>query len=61
MSFAIDDNKLLEKDIIICTKIEDSKISEQNDLPVYYDRYIKTKIRKYWHKVYTNFRGLNVP
>ena len=28
MSFAIDDNKLLEKDIIICTKIEDSKISE---------------------------------
>ena len=26
MSFAIDDNKLLEKDI--CTKIEDSKISE---------------------------------
>ena len=47
MSFAIDDNKLLEKDIIICTKIEDSKISEQNDLPVYYDRYIKTKIRKY--------------
>ena len=37
MSFAIDDNKLLEKDIIISTKIKDSKISEQNDLPVYYD------------------------
>ena len=26
-----------------------------------YDRYIKTKIRTYGDKVYTNFRGLNVP
>ena len=30
-------------------------------LPVYDDRYIKTKIRTYGDKVYTNFRGLNVP
>ena len=29
-------------------------------LPVYDDRYIKTKIRTYGDKVYTNFRGLNV-
>ena len=30
-------------------------------LPVYDDRYIKTKIRTYSDKVHTNFRGLNVP
>ena len=32
-----------------------------NALLVYDDRYIKTKIRTYGNKVYTNFRGLNVP
>ena len=31
-----------------------------NNLPVYDDRYIKTKIRTYGDKVYTKFRGLNV-
>ena len=30
-------------------------------LPVYDDRYIKTKVRTYGNKLYTNFRGLNVP
>ena len=30
-------------------------------LPVYDDRYIKTKIRTYDDKVYTNFCSLNVP
>ena len=34
---------------------------ELNVLLVYDDRYIKTKIRTYGDKVYTNFRGLNVP
>ena len=32
-----------------------------NALPVYDDRCIKTKVRTYGDKVYTNFRGLNVP
>ena len=32
-----------------------------NDLPVFDDRYKKTKIRMYGDKVYTNFRALNVP
>ena len=32
-----------------------------NALPVYDDRYIKTKIRIYGDKSYDNFRGLNVP
>ena len=29
--------------------------------PVYDDRHIKTKIKTYGDKVYTNFCGLNVP
>ena len=32
-----------------------------NALPVYDDRYIKTKIRTHGDKVYSNFCGLNVP
>ena len=44
----------------IWTKIEDLKSIELNALPVYDDRYIKTKIRTYGDKVYTNFGGLNV-
>ena len=40
--------------------MEDLKNIELNTLPVYDDRYIKTKIRTYWDKVYTNFCGLNV-
>ena len=61
MSFCIDDEKLLEKHEAIWTKIEDLKNLELHALPVYDDRYIKTKIRKYGDKVYTNFCGLNVP
>ena len=61
MSFHIDDEKLSEKYRAIWTKIEDLKYIKLNDLPVYDDRYIKAKIRTYGDKVYTNFRGLNVP
>ena len=61
MSFRIDDEKLLEKYKAIWNKIEDLKNIGLNDLPVYDDRYIKTKIKTYGDKVYTNFRGLSVP
>ena len=61
MSFGIDDDKLLEKYKTICTRIKDLKNIELNLLPVYDDRYIKTKTRTYSDKDYTNFRGLNVP
>ena len=61
MSLHIDDGKLLKKYEAIRTKIEGLKNIELNGLPVYDDRYIKTKIRTYSDKVYTNFRGLNVP
>ena len=43
MSFRIDDEKLLERYKAILTKIEYLKNIELNALPVYDDRYIKTK------------------
>ena len=61
MSFRIDDEKLLEKYKTIWTKIENFKSIELNALPAYDDRYMKTKIRIYGDKVYTNICGLNVP
>ena len=61
MSFRIDDQKLLEKYKAVWTKIEDLKNIKLNALPVYDDRYIKTKLRTYDVKVYTKFCGLNVP
>ena len=60
MSFHIDGEKVLEKCKTIWTKIEDLKNTGLNALPVYDDRYIKTKIRVCGDEVYTNFSGLNV-
>ena len=61
MSFSIDNGKLLEKYKTIWTKIDNLRNIELNTLPVYDDRYTKTKIRTYGDKVYTLFRALNVP
>ena len=53
--------------IALCKKVnvlwfQEKRYSETlNALPVYNDRYIKTKIRAFHDKVSTNFRGLNVP
>ena len=58
--FCIDDDKLLEKHKTILTKIEDLENIELDSLLVY-ETYIKTEIRTYGDKVYTNFRSLNVP
>ena len=59
MSFYIYDEKLLKKYKPIWN--EDLKNLELNALPIYDDRYIKTKIRTHGDKVYTNYRALNVP
>ena len=61
MSFRRDDGKLWEKYKTIWTKIKRHKNIELNALPVYDNRYIKTKVRTYGDKVYTNFHGLNIP
>ena len=58
---SMDDEKLLEKYKAIWTQIEDLGNIKLNALSVYDDRYIKTKIRAFGDKVYTNFRGLNEP
>ena len=47
MSFRIDDEKLLEKYKAIWSKIEGLKNIKLNALPVYDDKYIKTKISLY--------------
>ena len=47
MSSRTDDDKLLEKYKTIWNKIENLQNIELNALPVYDDRYIKTKIRTY--------------
>ena len=56
-SFCIDDGKLLDKYKTILTKTEGLKNNELNALPVYDDRYIKTKMRVCGDKAYSNFRG----
>ena len=61
MSYHIDDEKVLEKYKAIWAAIEDLKNIKLNALPVYDDRYIKTKRRTFGDTFYTNFRGLNVP
>ena len=55
MFFRIDDETLLEKYIAIWIKIEDLKNIELDALPVHDNRYIKTKVRTYGDKFYTNF------
>ena len=55
ISFRIDDEKLLEKYKAIWTKIEDLKNIKLNALPVYDDRYIKTKIRTFGDKFILTF------
>ena len=51
MYICIDDEKLLEKHEAIWTKAEYLKNIKFNPLPVYDDRFIKTKIRTFGNKV----------
>ena len=55
MSFHIKHIKLFKLRLKIFKK------NELNALPVYDDRYIKTKIITFGDKVYTNIHDLNVP
>ena len=61
MSFRIENENILGKYKAIWSKIENLKNIELIAMPVYDDKYIKTKIRTYVGKVYTNFRGLSSP
>ena len=61
MFLHIEDDKLLEKYKTIWNEIRDLKNIELSAVLVYDGRYIKTKIRTYGDKGYTNFHNLNVP
>ena len=61
ISSRVDYDKISEKCKTIWTKIKDLQNIELSALPVHGNRFIKTKIKTYGDKVYTNFCGLNVP
>ena len=61
VSFGIADDKLSQNYKTFWTKIEDLKNTELNALPVYHDRYIKTKRRTYGDKFYANYCASNMP
>ena len=61
MSSGIGNDKLLEKYKTIWTKIKDTQNIKLNCLLFYDHRYVKTNIRTYGNRFYTNFCGLNVP
>ena len=61
MFFHIYNNKLFEKFKSIQTKIKNLQNIKLKALVYNNVKYIKTTIRTYGDKVYTNFFGLNVP
>ena len=63
MSFKVGDNKLLKKYNKIWEKICNLMNIEFHSEPVYgdNDKYIKTKIKMYEHRVNRNFQGKKVP
>ena len=63
MSFKVEDSNLLKKYSKIWEKISNLMNIEFDSEPVYGDnnKYIKTKIKSYGDKIYTNFQGKKVP
>ena len=53
--------KILEKYSGIWNKIKNLIKKEVNSEPVYNDKYIKTKIKSYNDRVYTNFQHNKIP
>ena len=60
MSFRIDGEKLLENYQTIWNQTEDLKNIGLNVLTLHDDRQIKSKIRTFGHRVYTNIRVLKL-
>ena len=63
MSFKVGDNKQLKKYNKIFKKVSNLMSIEIDSEPVYddNDKYIKTKLKMYGHRVNTNFQGKKVP
>ena len=60
VNLLVSDKKILEK-YQIWNKIKSLNKKELSSKPVYNDKYIKTKIKIYDDKVYTNFQHNKIP
>ena len=61
MNHLVKDEKILKIYLKICNRIKSLIKKELNSEPVYNDKYIKTKIKIYNDKVYTNFQHSKMP
>ena len=61
MNLLVNDKEILKKYTDIRNKIKSQIKKEFNSEPVYFDLYIKTKIKVYNDKVYTNFQHNKIP
>ena len=61
MNLLVNDKEILKKYTDIRNKIKSQIKKEFNSEPVYFDIYIKTKIKVYNDKVYTNFQHNKIP
>ena len=61
MNLLANDKEILKKYSEIWNKIKSLIIKEFNSEPVYNNKYIKTKIKIYSNKVYTNFQHNKIP
>ena len=61
MNHLVKDEKILKKYLKIWSKIKRLIKKGLNSEPVYNDKYIKTKIKIYNDKVYTNFQHNKIP
>ena len=61
MNHLVKDEKILKIYLKICNRIKSLIKKELNSESVYNDKYIKTKIKIYNDKVYTNFQHNKIP
>ena len=61
MNHLVKDEKILKKYLKIWNKIKSLIEKELNSEPVYNDKYIKTEIKIYNDKIYTNFQHNKIP
>ena len=61
INLLVNDKKIFKKYSEIWNKIENLIKQEFNSEPVYNDKYIKTKIKIYINRVYTNFQHNKLP
>ena len=61
MSFVIKDDDVLDKYHEIWDKIKEALNTKLHSMPVYDEKYIKAKVRKFNGVIKTNFLGVEIP